>query len=72
LIRKFGFVTRSEIQTHFLAAAFFQVKFESGFQQASFQVWLFCSTSFLFISKVSGCFYRVVKTGFRVFGLRFG
>jgi hypothetical protein len=46
--------------------------FESGFQSAGFQVWFFRSISFLFVSKVSGCFYRVSKTGFKVFGLRFG
>jgi hypothetical protein len=56
----------------FLAVAFFQVRVESGFQQAGFQVLLFCSTSFLLVSKVSGCFCRVAKTGFMVFGLRFG
>jgi hypothetical protein len=62
----------AEIQSQFLAAAFFQIVFESGFQSAGFQVWLFRSTSFLFISKVSGCFCRVAKIGFKVFGWRFG
>jgi hypothetical protein len=72
LICKFCFRVGSEIQSQFLAAAFFQIVFVSGFQSAGFQVWLFRSTSFLFISKVSGCFCRVAKIGFKVFGLRFG
>jgi hypothetical protein len=58
--------------------AFFKSAFESGFQFAGFQIIVLCSTSFLFISKVSGRFGRVAgtapcgKTGFKVFGLRFG
>jgi hypothetical protein len=50
--------------------AFFKSVFESDFQFAGFQVLVFCSTSFLFISKVSGQFGRAAKTGFKVFGLR--
>jgi len=45
----------------------FQISVLSGFQQASFQVCLFCSTSFLFISKVSSRFGRVAKTASRFF-----
>jgi len=72
LNRKFGFEVGSEFQSQFLAAAFFQIVLKSGFQSAGFQVWLFRSTIFLFISKVSDCFCRVAKTGFKVFRLRFG
>jgi hypothetical protein len=52
--------------------AFFKSVFESDFQFAGFQVLVFCSTSFLFISKVSGQFGRAAKTGFKVFSLCFG
>ena len=73
MIRKFRFIVEfGKTNLVFLAAAFFQIVFESGFQSAGFQVWFFRSISFLFVSKVSGCFYRVSKTGFKVFGLRFG
>jgi len=51
----------SEIQSLFLAAAFFQIVFESGFQQASFQVWLFCSTSFLSAAKFQVVFVESLK-----------
>ena len=52
--------------------AFFKSVFESGFQFAGFQVLVFCSTGFLFISKVSGKFGWAAKTGFKVFSLCFG
>jgi hypothetical protein len=38
LNRKVGFMFGSEIQIYFLAVAFFKFDFESGFQQAGFQV----------------------------------
>ena len=50
---------------------FFKSVFESGFQFAGFQFLVFCSTSFLFISKVSGQFSQAAKTGFKVFRLAF-
>jgi hypothetical protein len=56
----------------FLAVVFFKFLFESGFSQQVFKFWFLRSTSFLFISKVSGSFYRVAKIGFKVFSLRFG
>jgi len=71
LIRKFVLSLSSEIQIQFLAAAFFQIAFESGFQSASFQVLVSSLNKLLFISKVSGRFCRVAEIGFKVFSLGF-
>ncbi len=46
-------------------AAFFQVKVEFDFQQASFQVWLFCSTSFLSAAKFQIGFVESLKLASR-------
>jgi len=55
----------------FLAVAFFKFVLSLVFSKQVFKFWFLRSTSFLFISKVSGSFYRVAKIGFKVFGLRF-
>jgi hypothetical protein len=51
LNHKFGFRVGSEIQSQFFSSSVFQISVSSGFQQASFQVWLFCSTSFFSSTK---------------------
>ena len=48
--------------------AFFKSGFESGFQQAGFQVLVSSLNKFSFIRKVSGLFCRVAKIGFKVLG----
>ncbi len=65
LIRKFGFVIGSEIQSQFLVAAFFQIVFESGLQSAGFQVWLFRSTSFFSSAKFQFVFVESLKLASR-------
>jgi len=52
--------------------AFFQISVSSVFQQAGFQILVSSLNIFSFVSKVSGRFGQVTKTGFKVFGLRFG
>jgi len=74
LIRKVDFMFGSKIQNHFLAVAFFKVKFLVNifFQQASFQVLGFLFIGFHFISKVSGGLCRVAKISVKVFKSSFG
>jgi hypothetical protein len=72
LNHKVGFMFDSEIQSRFLAVVFFKFLFESVFSKQVFKFWFLRSISFLFVSKVSGSFYRVAKIGFKVFSLRFG
>jgi hypothetical protein len=45
--------------------AFFQISILSGFQQASFQVWLFCSTSFLSSAKFRVSLVESLKSASR-------
>jgi len=61
-----------KFKVDFLAVAFFQIWFESGFQQAGFQVLVSSLNKFSFVSKVSGWFGQVAKIGFKVFSLCFG
>jgi len=57
---------------NFLAVVFFKFVFESGFQQAGFQVLVSSLNKLSFINKVSGSFCRVAKIGFKVFRSSFG
>jgi len=54
-----------KFKVSFLAVAFFQISVSSGFQQASFQVWLFHSISFFSSAKFQVGFVEPLKLASR-------